>query len=140
VRKKLDYNDIVRRKWPAPFRNGIRFYSLSLGLYIITIEGQVEITSKMLEQMKECGLLFNSVSSSIDYDSQGVDALSAIAMTTITFREYQSPSLENNGKRDRQILKKMKPRRTETGLAPQESVRSGRTVSPDHHQGDDISR
>jgi hypothetical protein len=94
----------------------------------------------MLEQMKEYGLLFNSVSSSIDYDSQGVDALSVFAMTTITFREYQYPSLENNGKRDRQILKKMKPRRTETGLAPQESVRSGRTVSPDHHQGDDISR
>jgi hypothetical protein len=139
MRKKPNYNDLAR-KWPLPFRNGIKFYSASLGLLIITIEGGSERTSEMLKQMEKCGLLFNSVSSSIDVDIQGEDALSSFAMTTITFREYQAPPLENGGKSDRQILKKIKPQQTETGLDPQESVRSGCSISPDHHQGGDMSR
>jgi hypothetical protein len=121
MRKKPDYNDLAR-KWPLPIRKGIKFPLQLLRRLIVIIEGDTKITPKMLEQMAQTGLIFEKMSSFIhipeflkdEVDSQDEDVLSSFIMTAITFRDCQSPSLENYGKSDRQTLKKMKPRRTET--------------------------
>src|SRR5215212_933728 len=133
MKKHPDYNDLAR-KWPLPIRNGIKF-SCSEELVVFT-EGKKKITSKMLEQMKKSDLIFESISSFIDIpkflkdkvDIQDEDVLSSFILTAIKFRYANS---------HKQSVKKMKPRRTETGLGRQESVRSGHMVDADHNQGDD---
>ena len=120
--KIKDYNDLAG-KWPPPIKNGIKF-SCPEGLVVFT-EGKEEITSKMLEQMKKSDLIFESVSSFIDIpkslkdkvDIQDEDALSYFIVTVIKFRY---------SKTYKQLVKKMRARRTETRLG-----RSGSTVGPD---------
>jgi hypothetical protein len=146
MRKKPDYNDLAR-KWPLPFRNGLKYYSHTFRRLLIYVGGDEEITSEMLEQMKKSDLLFDRIISFIhipkflrDKIDLQEDALSAFIITAITFKHHDAPTLENDRKSTRRVSKKIKPRRTETGLAPPESVRSSSTVIPDHDQEDDVNR
>jgi hypothetical protein len=139
MRSKLDENDLVL-KWPLPIREGIKISSDALGILEVTIEGETEITSQMLEQMRNDGYIFHKIntytlSPKPLNDIQNEDDVSSLLLTSVTFRRYQAPPLENGGKSDRQVLKKTRLRRTETGPAHQ-----GSTVSKDHDQGDDMSR
>jgi hypothetical protein len=112
------------------------------------IQGKTEITAKKLEEMKKFGYIFDGIcvftyidkSLKGNVNIQDEDDLSPFLLTLISFRRYQAPPLENDGKSDKQVLKKRKPRQTETGFVPQESVRSGCNISTDHHQGDDMGQ
>jgi hypothetical protein len=145
---KLNFNDLAR-KWPLPIRKGIKIYDESLGILEVTIEGKTEITSEMLEQMKtKFGYICQKInvypcipkSLKGHINIQDEDDVSALFVTSITFREYQAPSLENCGKRDEKALKKTKPQQTEIRVGARDSVCGGSTVDTDHHQGDDPNR
>jgi hypothetical protein len=141
MRNKLDENDLVL-KWPLPIREGIKISSETLGIVEVTIEGETEITSQMLEQMRKNGYIFHKINTYTLRpeplnDIQNEDDVSSLLMTSITFRKYQAPPLENGGKSDRQV---MKLRQTGTELGHQRVVRSSRTVGKDHDRGDDMSR
>jgi hypothetical protein len=142
MRKKPNYNDVAR-KWPLPIRKGIKISNDTLGILEITIEGETEITSQMLEHMKKDGYIFHKINTytyspkSLN-DIKDEDDASSSLLTSITFREHEAPPLENGGKSDEQALKKIKPQQTEIRVGPRDSVCSG--CSTDHHQGDDVSR
>ena len=148
MRKKLDENEKVLQKWPPIFRDGLRFTDHDLGIMDVMIQGKAEITPKDLKKMRKFGYIFEGIcvfghvdkSLKGNVNIQNEDDVSPFLMTLVAFRDYQAPPLENDGKSDEKVLKKVKPRRTETRHTSQESVHSGRTVSPDHDQGDDISR
>jgi hypothetical protein len=132
-RGELSVNSVTRiLKWLPPFRDGLKFTYFDLGILDILIPGKTEITAKMLEKMKKFGCIYQEMGH-VDFpDDPG--------FTVVSFRRYHAPPLENGGKSDKKVLKKMKSRRTETGHVPQESVRRGSAVSSDHGQGDDISQ
>jgi hypothetical protein len=60
MREKSNYNDLAR-EWPLPFRNGIKISNDALGILEITIEGETEITSKMLEHMEREDYIFQKI-------------------------------------------------------------------------------
>jgi hypothetical protein len=146
--KKPDYNDIVRRKWPPVFLEGIKIYDDALGVLEVTIEGETEITAEDLEQMKKLGYMHQrtNVYPCIPKFLEGhinirnEDDVSALFVTSITFREYQAPSLENGGKRHKKVLKKTKPQQTEIAAGASDSVCSGCSVDPRPSRGDDLNR
>jgi hypothetical protein len=113
MRKKLDENEIVLRKWPPIFREGLRFTDHDLGIMDVMIQGETEITAKDLEKMKKFGYVFDGIYVSTHVDKslkgkiniQDEDDVSPFLMTLVAFRYYQAPPLENNGKSDRQVLK-----------------------------------
>jgi hypothetical protein len=136
MRKKLDENDRILR-WPPAFREGIKITHDDLGILEVSIHGETEITAKDLEQMKKFGYIHyrtyvypfipKFLKGHIDINDE--NDLSDFLVTSVTFRSYQPPPLENGSKSDRQVLNKTKLRRTETGPGHQESVRSGRIIS-----------
>ena len=149
MRKKPDYNDIVLREMPPVFRDATRITNHDLGILDVMIHGETEITAKDLEWMKEkLGYIFDGIRVSTYVDKslkgnieiQDEDDVSPFLLTLVAFRDYQAPSLENDGQSDRKVLHKMKPQQTETGFGQQGSVCSDRSIGPDHHQGDDKSR
>jgi len=60
-------------------------------------------------------------------------------LTSVTFRQYQAPPLENGGRTDKKVLKKAKPQQTGIDAGACDSVCCGDAVGPDNHQGDDMS-
>jgi hypothetical protein len=50
MRKKLDENETVLRKWPPIFRDGLRFTDHDLGIMDVMIQGEAEITTKDLKK------------------------------------------------------------------------------------------
>ena len=110
--KEPDYNDIIRRKWPPVFRDGIKITDHFLGILEISMHGEVEIAAKDLKQMKQLGYIHDrtNVYPCIPKDMEGLidikdeDDLSEFLVTSVTFREYQAPPLENDGKSDRYVL------------------------------------
>jgi hypothetical protein len=94
--KEPDYNDIIRRKWPPVFRDGIKITDHFLGILEISMHGEIEIAAKDLKQMKQLGYIHD--------DIKDEDDLSEFLVTSVTFREYQAPPLENDGKSDRYVL------------------------------------
>jgi hypothetical protein len=61
MRKKLDENEIVLRKWPPIFREGLRFTDHDLGIMDVMIQGEAEITAKDLKKMKKFGYIFDGM-------------------------------------------------------------------------------
>ena len=109
MRKKLDENALVL-KWPAPFRDGIKFTNHDLGTLDVIIGCETEITAKDLEEMKKYGYIFDRMAFyiSVDESLKGKinvqDDLLAFLEIAIRFRRYQALPLENGGKSDRQVL------------------------------------
>jgi hypothetical protein len=111
MRKKLDENDLAR-KWPLIFRDGIKIVDDDLGILEISIHGEREITAKDLEQMKKFGYIYhrtnvypyipNFLKGQVDILDE--DYISDFLVTSITFRRYHTPPLENDGESDRQVL------------------------------------
>jgi hypothetical protein len=132
MRKKLDENGLVL-KWPAPFRNGLKFTYHDLGILDVIIEGNTEITAKDFKQMKKFGYIFDGIC------LQDKDDVLPFSLTVVAFRRYKAPPLENGGKSDKKVLKKTKPR-TQIGVPSNDSVCNDSSISPDRHQGDDKSR
>jgi hypothetical protein len=129
TKQKPNYNDHVL-KWPLPFRNAIKIDNDALGVDEFTIEGKTRITAKDLEQMKNDGYIFQRID---------VYKIDSDLLTSVTFRQYQAPSLENGGRSDKKVLKKSKPQQTGIRVGALESFCCGDTVGPDNHQGDDMS-
>jgi hypothetical protein len=105
MRKKLDENEIVLRKWPPIFRERLRFTDHDLGIMDVMIFGEAEITAKHLKQMKKFGYVFDGIYISAHVDKsmkgnvniQNEDDVSPFLMTLVAFREYEAPPLENDG-------------------------------------------
>ena len=112
MRKKLDENEIVLRKWPSIFREGLRFTDHDLRIMDVMIFGEAEITAKDLKQMEKYGYVFDGIYVSTHVDKsmkgnvniQNEDDVSPFLMTLVAFRYYQAPPLENDGESDRQVL------------------------------------
>ena len=148
MRKKLDENDLIL-KWPPIFRDGIKITDHDLGILEVSTHGETEITAKDLDQMKEkFGYMhvrtnvYPCIPKSLKghVNIQDEENVLDFLVTSVTFRRYQAPPLENGGKSERQVLKKTKPQQTEIRVATRDSVCSGCTVDTDHHQGDDLNR
>jgi hypothetical protein len=109
MERKPYCNDTVLRKWPPIFRDGIKIVDDYLGILEISIHGEVEIAAKDLKQMEKLGYIHDKTNvypcipkflkRSIDIK----DDLSEFLVTSVTFREYQAPPLENDGKADRYV-------------------------------------
>jgi hypothetical protein len=91
MKKKPNYNDLAR-ELPLPFRNGTKIINDALGILEITIEGETEVTSHYTHSPKSLK------------DIQNEDDISSLLLTSVTFREYQAPPLENDGESDKQVL------------------------------------
>ena len=112
MRKEPDYNDTVLRKWPPTFRDGIKIVDHDLRILEISLHGEVEIVAKDLKQMKKLGYIHDKTNvypciptfleGGIDIKDE--NDLSEFLVTSVTFREYQAPLLENGGKSDRHVL------------------------------------
>lgn len=96
MRKEPDYNDLVL-KWPAPFRDGLKFTNHDLAILDIIIYGPTDIAAKDFEEMKKFGYVFDGFCTVQDEDD-------GYLMTLVAFREYQAPPLEYDGESDRQVL------------------------------------
>ena len=111
MRKEPDYNDIVLRELPPVFRDGIKIVDHDLGILEISIHGEVEIAAKDLKQMKKLGYVYDRTNvypcipkflkGHIDIKDEG--DLSEFLVTSVTFREYQAPPLENDCRSDRYV-------------------------------------
>jgi hypothetical protein len=147
MRKKLDENDRIL-KWPPVFREGIKITDHNLGILEVSRHGETEITAEDYEQMEKFGYIhvrtnfYKIIPKHLKghIKIQDEEDFSDFLVTSVTFRRYEAPPLENGGKSDRHILKKTKPQQTEIGVGPRDSVCSGCTVDTDHRREDDLSR
>ena len=98
MRNKLDENDLVL-KWTLPIREGIKISSDAVGILEVTIEGETEITSQMLEQMRKDGYMFYKIntytlSPKPLNDIQNEDDVSSLWLLT---NNYQNESIVIKG-------------------------------------------
>jgi len=111
-------------------------YDEESGILDITIDGLVEITPEILEGMKKSGFIIQRIWNSIGAEYVHIHELlkdlvdvrceydvPIFVYTTLTFKDYRVPAIAHSGKGEQQTLAKIKADLTDTGLAPQESVR-----------------
>jgi hypothetical protein len=108
--KKLDENDLAQ-KWPPIFKDGIKIVDDDLGILEVSMHGETEITAEDLEQMEKFGYIHQRTNVYPCFpkfleghmDIIDEDYISDFLVTSVTFREYQTPPLENDGKSDRYV-------------------------------------
>ena len=71
----------------------------TFGILDVMIQGNTDVTTKDLEQMKKFGYIFDGFSTPQDEDD-----VSPFSFTLVAFRRYQAPPLENGGRSDRHVL------------------------------------
>jgi hypothetical protein len=125
----------------------IKKYYEDSALLEITVDGLVEVTPEIFDGMKKSKFILQGVRNSIgiEYvhghellkeavDVKCEDDVPIFVDTTFTFKDHRVPAIEHDDKNEKQISQ------TEDGLAHQESACPDCSISPDHHQGDDVSQ
>ena len=111
MRKKLDENDLAR-KWPPPFRDGIKIVDDDLRILEVSIHGEIEITAEDLEQMEEFGYIHQRTNVYPCFpkfleghmDIIDEDYISHFLVTSVRFMSIKHLRWRNGGKGERQVL------------------------------------